>query len=120
MRPRKRKGICIVLPGTCDYVELDARDESFGNPFAWLEVEFPFRAFPGPAVWGLDIFEEARAVGPVAGDAGRREGGVREGSEQVGFPFGGGGVEGSVLEFEDLDFPLLRSRVECYGAKGGK
>ena len=69
---------------------------------------------------GLDVFEEARAVGPVAGDAGRGEGVVREGREEVWFPFGGGGVEGPVLEFEDLDFPLLRGGVEGYGAEGGE
>lgn len=69
---------------------------------------------------GLDVFEEARAVGPVAGDAGRREGVVRERREEVGLPFGGGGVEGPVLEFEDLDFPLLRGGIEGYGAKGGE
>jgi len=85
-----------------------------------LEVEFPFRAFPGPAVRGLDVFEEARAMGPVAGDAGRGEGVVRQGREEVGLPFGGSGVEGPVLEFEDLDFPLLRGGVEGYGAEGGE
>lgn len=69
---------------------------------------------------GLDVFEEARAVGPVAGDAGRGEGVVRKGREEVGLPFGGGGVEGPVLEFEDLDFPLLRGGVEGYGAEGGE
>ena len=56
----------------------------------------------------------------VAGDAGWRERIVGKGREQVGFPLRGLGVQGPVLQFEDLDFAFLRSGVERYVGEVGE
>ena len=118
--PGKRKHIRVVLPwGSYRRdVKLNPCNESLSDPLARLEVELPFRALPGPAARGLNIFEEARPVRPVAGDACGGEGVVGGRREEVGLPFGGRGVEGAVLELEDLDFAGFGGGVEGYGAEG--